>query len=124
MTSIAPDPPAPPSLAGSTMGQGIDITPDPSVIAALGAGALNIIQIVKDIYSVFVRTLYYCARGRREPGAVVQYMYEIGNRSVFFLTVVMGFIGMIFVYQTGLQTRRLLPELSLLGANYLELLFR
>ena len=49
-------------------------------------------------------------------------MYEIGNKSLFFLTVVMGFIGMILVLQAGIQTKRVIPELSLLGANYLELL--
>jgi phospholipid/cholesterol/gamma-HCH transport system permease protein len=36
----------------------------------------------------------------------------------------MGFIGMILVLQAGIQTKRVLPELSLLGANYLELLVR
>ena len=44
--------------------------------------------------------------GRREPGAVLRQMYEIGNRSLIFLTVTMGCIGMILVYQAGLQTRR------------------
>jgi phospholipid/cholesterol/gamma-HCH transport system permease protein len=51
-------------------------------------------------------------------------MYEIGNKSLFFLTVVMGFIGMIMVFQAGVQTKRILPELSLLGANYIELMVR
>src|SRR5262249_899793 len=55
---------------------------------------------------------------------MLQQMYEIGNRSVFFLTVVMGFIGMILVLQAGIQVKRILPELSLLGASYLELLIR
>jgi phospholipid/cholesterol/gamma-HCH transport system permease protein len=36
----------------------------------------------------------------------------------------MGFIGMIMVYQAGMQTLRILPELSLLGATYIELLIR
>ena len=49
-------------------------------------------------------------------------MYEIGNRSLFFLTVVMGFIGMILVLPGRHRTKRVLPEL--LGANYLELLVR
>src|SRR5204863_3265866 len=40
------------------------------------------------------------------------------------LSVAMGFIGMIFVYQAGLQIRRLIPDLSQLGASYLELLVR
>jgi len=34
--------------------------------------------------SVFVRTLYYVARGKREKGAIVRQMYEIGNKSVLF----------------------------------------
>ncbi|MBK6513656.1 MAG: ABC transporter permease [Polyangiaceae bacterium] len=51
-------------------------------------------------------------------------MYEIGNKSVFFMTVVMGFIGMILVYQAGLQTLRILPDLQMLGATFLELLVR
>ncbi len=51
-------------------------------------------------------------------------MYEIGNKSFVFLTITMGFIGMIMVYQSGLQTKRVVPDFSLLGATYLELLMR
>jgi phospholipid/cholesterol/gamma-HCH transport system permease protein len=102
-----------------------DLSPEPSGIAGLlGARALELVQVGFELYSVFVRTLYYCVRGRREQGATVGQMYEIGNRSLFFLTVVMGFIGMILVFQAGIQVKRILPELSLLGANYLELLIR
>jgi phospholipid/cholesterol/gamma-HCH transport system permease protein len=96
----------------------------PGLLRTMGAGALGLLGTLRDIWSVFVRTLYYCARGRREPGAVAFYMYEIGNRSVFFLSVVMGFIGMIMVYQGGVQTKRVIPELSMLGPTYLELLVR
>jgi phospholipid/cholesterol/gamma-HCH transport system permease protein len=98
--------------------------PEPSGVAALGAGAIEFYRVGRELYSIFVRTLYYCVYGRREPGAVVSQMYEIGNKSIFFLTVVMGFIGMILVYQTGLQTKRVLPDLSLIGATFLELLIR
>jgi phospholipid/cholesterol/gamma-HCH transport system permease protein len=69
-------------------------------------------------------TLYLTLRSRGEPGAVSRQMYEIGNRSMVFLCVAMGFIGMIFVYQAGLQMLRLIPDLTLLGATYLELLVR
>ncbi|MRG90776.1 ABC transporter permease [Polyangium spumosum] len=77
-----------------------------------------------EIAAVFIRTLYYCVRGRPDLGAVVRQMFEIGNRSVVFLTVVMGFIGMILVLQGGLQVKRILPEFSMVGASYLELLIR
>jgi phospholipid/cholesterol/gamma-HCH transport system permease protein len=51
-------------------------------------------------------------------------MYEIGNKSLAFITITMGFMGMILVYQAGLQTKRVLPEFSMLGATYLEILVR
>jgi phospholipid/cholesterol/gamma-HCH transport system permease protein len=102
-----------------------DLAPEPiGLPAVVGAEALGLLTVFRELYSVFVRTLFYCFRGRREPGAVLAQMYEIGNRSLFFLTVVMGFIGMIMVFQAGVQTKRVIPELSMLGATYLELLVR
>src|SRR5262249_56889039 len=100
------------------------VVAEPTGVAVIGARAMDLAAVAKELYSIFVRTLYYCARGRREPGAVLAQMYEIGNKSVFFLTVVMGFIGMILVFQAGLQTKRVVPDLSMLGATYLELLVR
>src|SRR5262249_2268516 len=100
------------------------VVAEPTGVAVIGARAMDLAAVAKELYSIFVRTLYYCFRGRRERGAVLAQMYEIGNRSVFFLTVVMGFIGMIMVYQAGLQTKRIVPDLTMLGANYLELLIR
>ena len=103
-------------------------TPSPSRIDAtlseIGATLFDMLRSARDLYSVFVQTLYYVVRGKREPGAVVQQMYEIGNKSVFFVTVVMGFIGLIGIYQTGMQAKRLIPDFSLLGATYLQLLLR
>ena len=100
------------------------LSPEPTGVAVIGATALELSRTARELYSVLVRTLYYCVYGRREPGSVVQQMYEIGNKSLFFLTVVMGFIGMILVYQAGLQTKRVVPDMSMLGATYLELLVR
>ena len=93
-------------------------------IAALGAGALEFVVAGRMLYSVLVKTLYYTVRGVRRPGAIAQQMYEVGNRSLVFLCVVMGFIGMILVYQGGIQTKRVVPDLSLLGATFLEVLVR
>jgi phospholipid/cholesterol/gamma-HCH transport system permease protein len=90
----------------------------------LGGGVLTAVRSAQELYSVFARTLYYVFRGRRERGAVMRQMYEIGNRSVFFLSVTMGCIGMILVYQAGVQTKRVVPDFTLLGATYLELLVR
>jgi phospholipid/cholesterol/gamma-HCH transport system permease protein len=112
---------APPPSSDHELRQAL---PEPSGVALLGAVAIDLARTGRELYSMFVRTLYYCVKGRREPGAVLQQMYEIGNRSVFFLSVSMGFIGMILVLQGGLQTKRILPDLSMLGATFMELLVR
>lgn len=93
-------------------------------VGQLGAAAIDLSIGARELYSVFVRTLFYTFRGRREKGAVLKQMYEIGNRSVFFISTTMGFIGMILVYQSGLQAKRVVPDFTLLGATYLELLVR
>ncbi len=93
-------------------------------LSAVGRGGIDIWRTVADLYSVFVRTLYFCVNGRTEPGAILVQMYEIGNKSIFFLTVVMGFLGMILVYQASIQALRIVPDLSMIGAAFLELLVR
>ena len=90
----------------------------------LGAAGIDLFLGGRELYRVFAQTLYYAVRGRREKGAVVQQMHAIGNESLFFVSITMGFIGMILVYQSGLQIKRLIPDFSLLGATYLELLVR
>ncbi|MFO0555457.1 MAG: ABC transporter permease [Polyangiaceae bacterium] len=98
--------------------------PERGFVATLGHGALGLVRTAVELYSIFVRTLYYCFFGRTEKYAILNQMYAIGNKSAFFLTVVMGFIGMILVYQAGIQTLRVLPDLQMLGATFLELLVR
>ena len=93
-------------------------------LAWVGGSVLDLLGAARAMYSVFVKTLYYSVRGVRRPGAVAQQMYEVGNKSLVFLCVVMGFIGMILVFQAGLQAKRVVPDLSLLGATFLELLVR
>jgi phospholipid/cholesterol/gamma-HCH transport system permease protein len=93
-------------------------------VAELGALAIDAYGQARDLYSVFVRTLYFSVYGRSEKGALAQQIYLQGNQSVFFLTVFMGFFGMISVYQSATQAMRVVPDLNLLGATYLQLLVR
>jgi len=95
-----------------------------ALAAAVGEKAIALTRAAREMYGVFVRTLYYLARGKWERGALLHQMYEIGNRSTLLLTVVMGFLGMILVLQGGLQTLRVVPDLSMMGASYLEILVR
>ena len=90
----------------------------------VGSAAAEFARGAWELYSVFARTLYFIAKGKREKGATAAQRYAIGNKSLAFMTITMGFIGMIMVYQAGLQTQRILPDFTLLGATFLELLVR
>jgi phospholipid/cholesterol/gamma-HCH transport system permease protein len=76
------------------------------------------------LYSLLKQTLTFCVRGQIDRQSVVAQCYSVGNGSVLFITVTMSVLGMIMVMQSGLQTQRVIPELSLLGANIIQLLAR
>jgi len=96
----------------------------PGAVADLGAAAMELMAGGRELYSVFVRTLYYAARGKRERGAVLRQMFEVGNRSLAFLSITLGALGMIITYQIGIQQARIVPDYTMLGAVYLELIVR
>ncbi len=98
--------------------------PPRGAAAELGAAAIDLFAGGRELYSVFARTLYYAARGKREKGAVVRQMFEMGNRSMSFITITMGALGMIITYQIGIQQARVVPDYTLMGATYLELIVR
>jgi phospholipid/cholesterol/gamma-HCH transport system permease protein len=68
------------------------------------------------------QTLRRTLGGRREPGVVVHQLYEIGNRSVVFVAVTLGFIGMVLVYQSCLQLGHITGDLSQVGSEFTKIL--
>jgi phospholipid/cholesterol/gamma-HCH transport system permease protein len=58
------------------------------------------------------------------PRRAIPYAFEIGNRSLGFLFVTMGFIGMIMILQSGYQAARLIGDYTLLGPGFIQLLAR
>ena len=71
---------------------------------------------------VLLRTFQGALRGRRESGETVRQLYEIGNRSLLFVAVTLGFLGMVLVYQTCLQVSRITGDLSQVGGEFLKIL--
>ncbi len=104
-------------------------TPQPLVLherplVKLGRVALDAVSGVRALVSLFLRTLWFTFRGSRPKGATALQAFEIGNRSAPFLALTMAFIGMILVYQSAVQLGRIVPDYSMVGANYAELLVR
>jgi phospholipid/cholesterol/gamma-HCH transport system permease protein len=71
---------------------------------------------------VFQRTLYASFFGQRPEGEVLRQMYQVGNKSLLFVCVTLGFIGMVLVFQTCLQVNRITGDLSQVGAEFIKIL--
>jgi phospholipid/cholesterol/gamma-HCH transport system permease protein len=93
-------------------------------LAAVGEPVVEVAAIVRGVFRVFGLTIYYLIYGERRWRAVLEQMYEIGNRSLIFIAVTLGFLGMILVFQAGYQANRITGDLTLLGPLFLQLLLR
>ena len=69
-------------------------------------------------------TFRLVVRGRIAWRTVISQGYIIGNGSLGFITVTLGFLGLISVYQAALQIQQIVPDFTMLGAAFLSMLLR
>ena len=93
-------------------------------IADVGRRALDFGRLVRENVELLGLTLRYTFNGRRRRGRIAEQMYDIGNRSMLFIAVTLGFLGMILIFQAGYQAERITGDLQMLGPLFLQLLFR
>lgn len=98
-------------------------------IANLGASAVAYASAAADLWRVFVGTIAGIVRGfsregrrNRPRGELARQMHNIGNRSVVFIIVTLGFLGMVMTYQGCLQIGRVTGDYSQVGPQFLRLL--
>ena len=81
------------------------------MIAGIGRIAIDGYRAAIDLWRVYVATVAGVIRGltrkgARNRGEVWRQLYSIGNRSILFIVVTLGFIGMVMTYQACLQIGR------------------
>jgi len=91
-------------------------------IERLGAAALDGLAATGQLAGMLGATWRGVVRGRRPPGEVANQMFVVGNKSLLFVAVTLGFIGMVMVYQSCLQLERITGDLSRIGPEFLKLL--
>jgi phospholipid/cholesterol/gamma-HCH transport system permease protein len=69
---------------------------------------------------LLARTIAAALHGKRPTGEVVRHMYWIGNKSLLFVGVTLGALGMVLVFQACLQVNRITGDLSQVGAEYIK----
>jgi phospholipid/cholesterol/gamma-HCH transport system permease protein len=77
--------------------------------------------MIADLYSTWARTLHGSFFGRRPKGEIARQMYFVGNKSLLFVMVTLGFVGMVMVYQTCLLTTQVIDGRNQVGAQWAKL---
>ena len=104
-------------------------------IERLGGAVLDAVDASVELWLVYVSTiagLVRGVRGGRRPssgiskghnrGETWRQMYAIGNRSLVFIIVTLGFIGMVMIYEACLQLSRVTGDYSQVGMQTIRLL--
>jgi len=96
-------------------------------IEGIGEAALRFFREGVELWLVYIATIAGIVRtlprrNRRNPGEVWRQMHAIGNRSVVFIVVTLGFIGMVTTYQACLQLGRVTGDYSQVGGQALRLI--
>lgn len=89
---------------------------------------MNILRLVWQQTTSTIRvgkqTLHYTLRVRWHWPAITEQMFLIGNKSLIFTILTLGFLGAIMCLQAGFQALRIIGDTSLIGQQMLPLLVR
>ena len=81
-----------------------------------------LLVLVGDLAMLSMLVAQGAVRRRWSRGELWRQMYQVGNKSVLFVIVTLGFIGMVLVFQTCLQINRVTGDLSQVGAEFAKIL--
>jgi phospholipid/cholesterol/gamma-HCH transport system permease protein len=93
-------------------------------LGAVGDPVLFVVREIRSIFEMLLLTVFYTFRYPVRWRAVLEQAFHVGVRSLFFIVVVLGFLGMILIYQSGFQAQQIIGDLQMLGALYAQMLFR
>ncbi|MBU1221686.1 ABC transporter permease [Myxococcota bacterium] len=89
--------------------------------ANLGGFVTGIFAAALSLFSIAMRTFRGVFRFRgRAQGEVLKQMYLIGNRSLIFVTVTLGALGMVLVFQVCLQINKITGDQSQVGPEFIK----
>ncbi|MBM4387375.1 MAG: ABC transporter permease [Deltaproteobacteria bacterium] len=76
------------------------------------------------IFLLLARCMKLIFMGRIDRKILFEQAYGIGNGSVVFIAVVLSFLGLITVYQSCFQIKQILPDLSAIGAGFIQIMVK
>lgn len=91
-------------------------------LALLGSKAQEFFDDVTGILKLLMLSLRFLKQA--ELKHVTQQVYQIGNKSLFFVSVIMGFTGAIMIVQASSQLENIVGDLTVVGPSFLQLIVR
>ncbi len=99
-------------------------------IEQLGGTVVEAARAAVELWMVYVSTIAGILRGisqgragrGRPKGEIVRQMFQIGNKSLVFIIVTLGFIGMVMTYEACQQLSKVTGDYSQVGSNYIRLI--
>ncbi len=94
------------------------------VLMTFGRPILGGLQVLLELAALTGETLAAIARGRTRWRLVFAQAHAIGNRSVPFIAATLGVLGFISVWQVGTQIAQIVPDFSMVGAAFIQMMVR
>jgi phospholipid/cholesterol/gamma-HCH transport system permease protein len=100
------------------------------MVTRIGTAAIDTARAARELWLVYVGTIAGLVRSLmrrkdargRPKGELVRQLYAVGNRSLVFIIVTLGFIGMVMTYEACLQLSRVTGDYTQVGPQMLRLL--
>jgi phospholipid/cholesterol/gamma-HCH transport system permease protein len=86
----------------------------------VGGMVFGAYDALAEFFRVLRGTLRYSIWGKRPKGEVLNQMYQVGNKSLLFVCVTLGCLGMVLVYQICLQVNKITGDMSQVGAEFIK----
>ncbi|MFH2006464.1 MAG: ABC transporter permease [bacterium] len=86
----------------------------------VGGVVFDMFDSTRELGRVFAGTIRYSIWGKRPKGEVLNQMYQVGNKSLLFVCVTLGCLGMVLVYQILLQVNKITGDTSQVGAEFIK----
>ncbi|MDY0001494.1 MAG: ABC transporter permease [Polyangia bacterium] len=91
-----------------------------SIPYRVGGALLGMLDAAKELWRILGGTIRYSIWGKRPEGEVWNQMYQVGNKSLLFVCVTLGCLGMVLVFQVCLQINKVTGDLSMVGAEFIK----
>lgn len=92
-----------------------------SRIERIGAAVIAAIATLRALARLWRGSFAGLVKRDYPSGELARQMHSVGNKSLLFICVTMGFLGMVMVMQSGQQLNRITGDLSQLGPEFLRL---